>query len=159
MTDKPKTNQELLEEISTLKRRVQELEKNNIHLHMEITEYKQTAKGLKQNEAVLRSLLEATPAGVGLLYDRIFLNVNKALCMITGYSEQDMLGQTTRMLYPDEEEFSCIGRKMYGQLESEGLGMLEANLQHKDGMIINVLLCMSPFDPQNLSAGGGCHGP
>ena len=31
--------------------------------------------------------------------------------------------------------------------------MLESRLQHKEGSIIDVLLCLCPFDPKDLSAG------
>lgn len=136
-----------------VRERTVELEKSNVLLHMQIAERKLTEEALQKDEAMLRSLLEATPAGVGLLVNRVFLKVNKALSSITGYSEQEMLGLTTRILYPDDEEFLRVGRDLYGQMESEGLGKLEARLKRKDGVIIYVILCLSPFDPEDLSAG------
>ncbi len=141
------------DDIRTYRDHLAELGKSNVRLQQEIIKHQRTEEELKTNEAALRSLLEATPAGVGLLKQRLFYAVNKALCRITGYSEQEMLGQTTRMLYPDEEEFERVGRELYGKMEREGLGMLEARLRHKEGAIIIVILCLSPFDPRDLSAG------
>ncbi|HAJ26378.1 MAG TPA: hypothetical protein DCG53_03895, partial [Syntrophus sp. (in: bacteria)] len=111
------------------------------------------AEALRDREAIFKSLLSATPAGVGMLRNRIFVEVNAALCKITGYSEKELLGVSTRILYPDEKVFARVDRELYGQMDQEGLGVAEARLQRKDGAIINVLLCLSPFDPRDLTAG------
>ena len=88
----------------------------------DITKRKQAEEAVRQSEAVLRSLLEATPAGVGLLVDRVFLKVNAALCRITGYSELEMVGLSTRILYPDNEEFIRTGREMYEEMRKRDWG-------------------------------------
>jgi len=119
----------------------------------DITERKRMEETLRENEAFLRSLFSATPAGVGMLRDRLFLAMNTALCRITGYSEKDLLGRSTRTLYPDEKEFNRVGRMLYTQMEQEGLGVIETRFRRKDGTIIDVLLCLSPFDPDNPKAG------
>jgi PAS domain S-box-containing protein len=120
---------------------------------VDITDMKKAEEALRKNEAVLRSMLEAMPAGVGLLIDRILMKVNISLCKITGYSEEELLGRDMQMLYPNKEEYMRVGRDLYGQMEREGLGILEADLRRKDGAIIYVLLCLSPFDLNDQSAG------
>ena len=72
---------------------------------------------------MLMNLLEATPAGVALLVNRMFVKVNPALCKITGYSESEMVGTATRLICPDDEEFDRIGRELCEQMEPEGLGI------------------------------------
>ncbi|MBP7737266.1 MAG: PAS domain S-box protein [Spirochaetes bacterium] len=119
----------------------------------DVTERNMAEEELKKNEAVLRSMLEAVPVGVGLLVDRKFSKVNPSLCSITGFSDSEMIGKDTRMLYPDDDEYARVGRELYGQMEREGLGMQEARLRRKDGSLIDVLLCLSPFDPNDMSVG------
>jgi PAS domain S-box-containing protein len=119
----------------------------------DITERRRAEEALRKNEAMFGSLLAATPAGVALLINREFLQVNKALCRITGYSEEEMVGMATRILYPNDEEFDRVDREAYPQIEREGLATLEACLKRKDGTIINVLLCLAPFDPKDIKAG------
>ncbi len=119
----------------------------------DVTERALAEEELRKNEAVLRSMLEAVPVGVGLMVGRILRKVNPSLCSITGYSESEMIGKDTRMLYPDDDEYARIGRELYGQMEREGLGVQEARLRRKDGTMIDVLLCLSPFDPQDMSVG------
>ena len=118
-----------------------------------ITERKRAEEALRNNEAIVRSLLEATPVGVALLKDRVFVKVNSALCKITGYSDEEMIGNFTRLLYPDDEEFARVGRLGYPQMEREGLAVLDSRLKHKDGAPIEVILYLSPFDPKDLSKG------
>jgi PAS domain S-box-containing protein len=122
-------------------------------IQLEVSEREQAEEALRKNEAVLRSLLEATPAGVSLLMNRVFVKVNPALCRITGYSEDEMIGMATRILYPDDDEFNRVGRDGYEQMKREGLGILESRLKRKDGALIDALLCLSPFDPNDATAG------
>lgn len=120
---------------------------------LDMTERKRAEEKLRESEAFFRSLLSATPAGVGMLRDRIFEGVNTALCKITGYTETEMLGGSTRILYPDDEEFNRVGLALYREMEEKGLGVSEARLQRKDGTVLNVLLCLSPIDLNDLTAG------
>ena len=108
---------------------------------------------IRKNEAVVRSLLEATPVGVALLVNRVHVKVNPALCRILGYSEEELIGSSTRIVFPDDEEFERVARVGYGQLKREGLAILDARFKRKDGALIDVLVCMSPFDHDDAAAG------
>lgn len=120
---------------------------------LDITEYRRMLEALKESEAENRSLLAATPIGVAMLVDRRFKKVNVALCRITGYLEQELLGQLTRFIYPDDEEFDRVGDKLYMEMAQKGVGTMESQLKHKNGTRIDVLISLSPFDQQNLLAG------
>jgi len=108
---------------------------------------------IRKNEAVVRSLLEATPVGVALLVNRVHVKVNPALCRILGFSEEELIGSSTRIVFPDDEEFERVARVGYGQLKREGLAILDARFKRKDGALIDVLVCMSPFDHDDAAAG------
>jgi PAS domain S-box-containing protein len=120
---------------------------------IDITERKKAEEALRESEGVLQSMLDAAPVGIGLIVNRLLQKVNHSLCTITGYSEEEMIGQNTRMLYPDDEEYLRIGRELYGQMEREGIGTVEGRLKRKDGAIITVILNLTPFDLLNPSAG------
>lgn len=119
----------------------------------ENTDRKHIEDALLKNEALINTLFNGTPAGIELLIDRVHIKVNRAFCKITGYSEEELVGRSTRMLYADEEEFNRVGTELYGQMNREGQGILESRIKRKDGAVIEVLFYLSPFDPQNISAG------
>ncbi|HNX91468.1 MAG TPA: PAS domain S-box protein, partial [Candidatus Omnitrophota bacterium] len=120
---------------------------------VDVSERKRSEEALKKNEAVLNSMLQGTPVGVALLSKRKFWKVNSSLCRIIGYSEQELLGQETRVLYVDQAGYERVGKDTYEQMMRVGLGMAEAKLKRKDGTPIDVELYLSPFDPENMDAG------
>jgi len=118
----------------------------------DITERKQAEEALKKNEAMLKSLLDATPIGVSLLINRIHIKVNNSLCRILGYSEQELLGQSTQIFYSNEEEYKKMDA-LYEQMEREGIAIKESQIKRKDGVLLDTILCLSPFDINDKSAG------
>ena len=130
-----------------------QLQRSLQDLGQQFADLQRTEETLRKNEAVLKSLLEATPAGVGLAVDRVLHRINGALCRITGYAEEELIGKDTRIFFADDEEYQRVGREAYGQMQREGLGMLETRLRHKGGAAIDVLMCLCPFDPRDTSAG------
>jgi PAS domain S-box-containing protein len=147
----------ILEDISEMKRYQFELEERirerTIKLQTEVEQHKLAETALRENDAVLRSMLDATPAGVGLLINREFRTVNNSLCEITGYSEQELTGRNTRMLYEDDTEYLRISRELYRPTGTGGVGMVESRIRRKDGSIRDVILNLSPFDPQDPDSG------
>ncbi|MDO8841069.1 PAS domain S-box protein [Methanocalculus sp.] len=107
----------------------------------------------RHGERVLQSMLNATPAGVGLLKDRVFQRVNRSLCTITGYSEEELIGKDPRMLYPDEGEYLRIAEELYQQIGEGGLGIAETRSRKKDGSEIIVILSLCPFNSDTMADG------
>jgi len=111
-------------------------------------------KGVFQkNEASLRSLLHALPVGIGVVCDRVVMEVNERLCDILGYSPEEILGKSARMFYPTDEDFEYVGIIKYKQIHEKGIGTIETRLQRKDGSMIDVLLSSAPINPKDLSIG------
>ena len=144
---------QLEESIQQLKIKQAETEKLMENLSTEVEERKKTAKQLEQYIATLNSIFLASPIGIGLAVNRKFIKVNKAICRMSGYTEDELLGQSTRVIYPSLNEFELVGYEKYRQLEEKGAGYLETKWKHKDGKIIDVLLCSSPIDQKNLAEG------
>ena len=65
----------------------------------DISERKQAEETLRQSEATLHGVFLAAPVGIGILKDRIQVSVNRCWCETLGYSEESLLGKSTRMLY------------------------------------------------------------
>lgn len=129
-----------------LEARIQALE------HSE-TELKQARETLKKSETTLKSIFRAAPTGIGIVADRVFMEVNERFCEITGYSRDELIKKNAKMLYPTEDEFQYVGREKYRQIREQGTGTVETRFQRKDGHVIDVLLSSTPLDPEDLAAG------
>lgn len=89
---------------------------------------------LRQSEERFRSAFEDAPIGVALVgLDGRRLRVNRALCEMLGYSEEEMLGSDySEVVHPDDREISAehLRRALEGGPESY---ILERRYVHADG--------------------------
>lgn len=120
---------------------------------LDISQRKRAEEALKQSEAEFKSLFEATPAGAVMLVDRVFKRVSSKLTRMLGYTEEEMVNHSARMIYDSDEEFERAGSELYGSMEHDGLGKTEARIRRKDGSMIDVQLYVSPLDPMDFSKG------
>lgn len=118
-----------------------------------ITQHKLAENALRKSEARSRSILRAAPVGIGVLVDRVFLEVNDAMTAMTGYSPEELLGQSARMLYPTQADFDYVGTEKYQQIQTHGIGSVETRWRRKDGRIIDVALSSSPIVADDLTQG------
>jgi two-component system, cell cycle sensor histidine kinase and response regulator CckA len=114
---------------------------------------KQAEQSLREREAKLKSIFRAAPIGIGLVTDRILQEVNERLCEMIEYPREELIGQSARILYPNQDEFERVGREKYSQITELGTGTVETLWKKKDGATIHVLLSSTPLDPTDLTAG------
>ena len=130
ITDRKKAEDELRRHRDRLEEmvveRTGELEKSNEELQSEIAERKQAVEALRESEARLRSIFRAASVGIGLVSDRVLLNVNDRVCEMTGYSCDELVGENTRILYPTDEDYEYVGREKYEQIRKRGTGTGES---------------------------------
>jgi PAS domain S-box-containing protein len=108
----------------------------------DVTERKQAENEAADREATLRGILRAAPIGIGLLElpERNIKWVNKTLCDMLGYEEEELKNRNARALYPSEEEYRRVGEVKHPQVEKYGVGKVDTVLQAKDGRLIDVIL-------------------
>ncbi len=116
-------------------------------------ERRQADAALKRSAATLRSIFRAASIGIGLISNRVILQVNDRFCEMTGYTPEELIGQSARILYATDEDFEYVGREKYRQIREYGTGTVETRWQRKDGQIIDVWLSSTPLDPADLTAG------
>ncbi len=124
-----------------------------VHYIFDITERKKSEKLLADSEAMMKSIFRAAPVGIGLVSNRIILQVNARMCEITGYSREELIGKNARILYLSDEDYEYVGREKYDQIKKKGTGTVETQYKCKDGKIIEVLLSSTPIDVKDLSLG------
>jgi PAS domain S-box-containing protein len=128
--------------------------RKGVSVRMEdLTELRHHEIALQESEARLRSIINASPVGIGVASERVILEVNNRLCQMTGYSAGELIGKSARILYPTEEEFEKAGREKYAHIARDGLGSIQTRWQKKDGSIIDIFLSSAPLIPGDLSRG------
>ncbi len=117
-------------------------EKSNKYLHE-----------LKKREQSLRSIFKSSPVGIGVVKDRVFIELNDRFFEITGYKRKDLIGQSVLKIYPSRKEFEFVGKELYQNIDEEGIGKVESRFKCKNGEVIDVLLTSTLIDPDDLSRG------
>jgi len=99
---------------------------------IDITERKQTEEAHRKSEAKYSSYVENAPDGVFIADDKgRYLEVNKAACLMTGYSKKELL----QMSIPDllTAEYLEAGLAHFKRLIETGMSSGENQFRHKDG--------------------------
>jgi PAS domain S-box-containing protein len=119
----------------------------------EISQRERAYEVLSESEAHMKGILNAAPAGIGLVKNRVFGWVSKRMSDMLGYSADELTGQSARIVYESDAEFERVGRVKYLEIRERGVGSVETRLKRKDGSVLDVLLCSSAVDPGDLSKG------
>jgi PAS domain S-box-containing protein len=119
----------------------------------DISDQKRDEERIRKSEARLRSIFKASPVGIGVAKNRVLLEVNDRFCQITGFSEDELVEKSARILYASDEEFDRVGIRKYNEMRQNGTGSIETRWVKKDGTVIDILLNSTPLDPANISGG------
>jgi two-component system sensor histidine kinase HydH len=143
MKDENKTKKQLINELVELRQLCGRLE----------TDGSKVAETLKEREASIKSILKAAPIGIGLVHDRVLNWLSDHMYEMLGYSGDELIGQSARILYGNDEEFERVGREKYQDMEEKGIGEIETRWRRKDGRVIEVHLKSTPVNPADHSQG------
>jgi PAS domain S-box-containing protein len=115
------------------------------------TERHATMSALRESEERFRSSFDHAPIGMALVaLDGRFLEVNRALCELVGYSDQEMLDRSSQdIVHPDDmaDVLEIHKRLSTGEMDSY---QLEQRYIHKDGHIVWILLTGSAVHQRGL---------
>ena len=122
-------------------------------LKEEIEARKKSEKALRESEIRMRSIFRVAPTGIGVVCNRILLDVNSKVCEMTGFSREELVGKSTEMIYSSPDEYSQVGAEKNRQIAERGTGTVETFWKKKDGTIINVILSSTPIDSSDHEKG------
>jgi two-component system, cell cycle sensor histidine kinase and response regulator CckA len=124
-----------------------------ISVTRDITEQTAAIQALRHNEELLESILRTAPTAIGVVRERVFVLVNERICAMTGYGRNELLGQSSRMLYLSDDDFAYVGREKYRQISEHGMGTVETRWRCKDSRIIDILMSSAPISIEDISKG------
>jgi PAS domain S-box-containing protein len=111
---------------------------------------------LKQAAQEQAAIFQSLTLGIAFVKDRIILRGNAKLGELFGRPLDEMIGQTTRIWYKNEEEYLGIGASTYEDLKHQAIHQREQELPRKDGSLFWCLFRVRAFDPQDISHGIVC---
>jgi len=117
----------------------------------DITGYLSLKHERDEGRAHLNSILRAAPIGIGVLQNRILLNTNPAMSLITGYSPDELKNMPAQRLYASDVEYEFVGREKYRLMSELGIGCISTRWQRKDGRLIDVYLSSTPIADGDLA--------
>jgi two-component system, cell cycle sensor histidine kinase and response regulator CckA len=119
----------------------------------DITQRRLVEERLRKSETTLKTILQAAPVGIGLVNHRVVSWVSGQISQMIGYTEDELIGQSSRMVYENDAEYERVGMEKYAQIRHAGAAEVDTRWKHKDGRVIDVYLRSKAIDPQDLSAG------
>ncbi len=143
MEEAEKSRKQLVNELAELRQNIVNLESGS----------KRVEEALRESEASMKSILTAAPIGIGLAHNRVLAWVSDWMNEMLGYSGDELIGKSARLLYENEEEFERVGIEKYREINEQGIGKIETRWIRKDGTVIDVHLRSTPIDPEDLSQG------
>jgi PAS domain S-box-containing protein len=118
--------------------------KGTIEYARDITTRRRAEMELQETNEFLRSLLEASAAGIVYLDRDGFVRIwNRAATLMFGWDAEEVLGQFPPSIPPEQErEFQQLRERV---LAGEVITGLERQRRKKDGSLIDVSLSLAPF--------------
>ena len=123
---------------------------DSVWIFQDIDEMKKQKEKLESN--IYRAILDNSLVGIVLLQKRHIASSNKKMAELFGYdAPEDMLGNTTRILYRSEADFEEVGRIVYSDLAKGKEAKLELIGKRKDGSEFWCLLTGKSINPDEAS--------
>lgn len=107
----------------------------------------------KRKHSLLQSIFDHSPVALGILDyadgDRVITSINKSMCTMLGYTEEEIIGHSALKIYKSKEEFDRVGKIKYGKILQGKRATIETTWKKKNGEIIDILLSTAPLDSKD----------
>lgn len=101
--------------------------------YIDITEQVESQKRLEELEALEASILEAMPNAVIGLRNRRIVFANSGVEWVFGWKAEEIIGQSTRLLYRCDKDYENVAQLIYARLEKEPAIRLEFPCRRRTG--------------------------
>ena len=104
-----------------------------IGLVQDVSDRVRDSRQIKQLLREQQAILNSNIVGFVKLKARRFLWTNETFTRMLGYAEDELLGRSTRLIYPDQTSYETLAQEAYGTLQSGQTYRTEVQLMRKDG--------------------------
>lgn len=110
-----------------------------ISLRTDITNEKRQLEAMRQMERAENELLRLAPVGIARLRNRVFVKANAEFHRMLGYHDDELIGNSTRVIYRSEADFVLAAQLAYEPLKRGEQAKYEQELRCKDGSPLFVI--------------------
>jgi PAS domain S-box-containing protein len=143
-------NEELQAIIEELEATNEELRMTNMQFEAQSKDLDVARKELADKEVLLASISQFAPVGIGLVREGVIIWTNTMIHSMSGYSEQELKGQSMQIFYPGEDEYRSALDVMNDQLMMSGTATFKARCRRKNGMLFDVLISAAPLGQRDM---------
>ncbi|NOX34121.1 MAG: GAF domain-containing protein [Deltaproteobacteria bacterium] len=124
---------------------------NTISQHIALAiERKESEEALKEQQKILKKIVESSPVGICLVENRIFKWVNNEMLNMFGYEKKEDFENTdVRMIYSSEADYKKAGKIIYQDLKDKGKSDFDFDLKRKDGTLFKAHVIMTSSGAEN----------
>ncbi|UAY52780.1 PAS domain S-box protein [Ferruginibacter albus] len=124
---------------------VKKFDENSIvAIARDVTELRKAQQKIEESETRFRNVFEAAAIGMAIVsLNGEWIKINKEVCLITGYSEEELLKLTFQQItHPDdlEKDLDAVQRTLTGEITNY---TMEKRYIHKNGSVIWINLSAS----------------
>jgi len=120
----------------------------------DISGRKRIEEALERSEELYKALAEGTSDAIFMVdRNRDIVSVNHAFLNLFGFSSQEIIGQSIRLLHPSDESFIEFAKLAYSAFEHGPIRM-ELELKKKDGTVFPVEGTFSAIEGPESAVGG-----
>jgi PAS domain S-box-containing protein len=101
--------------------------------HIDITERKRSIEQVEMLLLEQKSILDSRVVGIAKLKDRRYMWVNPALAAMLGYSPDEMIGKSSRIVYPSDEAYGAFAENAMQKVVQGEVFRGEFEFLRKDG--------------------------
>ena len=101
----------------------------------DVTERARTARQIKNLVTEQNAILNSRIVGFVKLRQRKFVWVNSASAHIVGYTRDELIGQSTRVIFTSDEAYLALGQAAYPVMSRGEIFRTEIQFRRKDGSI------------------------
>lgn len=116
----------------------------------DITDRKRAEQEMAEHDAMLRTILQNVPIGIGQMRNRLLEWANDGFLSMTGYTAEEIHGMSARELYPSDQEYERVGQILYSRLAQGLTSTVETTWVRKDGSTFDGLESMTAVEPGNV---------
>lgn len=129
------------------------LSKGTVWVVMDITRRRELEEALKRTSSELEAILQSALVGITHSINRIHVWGNRKFAQMLGFDQQELIGKSSEIHYPDHESWKALGDRAYPVLARGEPFVTDWPMKRKDGSILWCQLYGNNVDPNDPAKG------